>query len=125
MNKALLIGRNTRDIEVRYSTGQNPIAVANFTLAVDRKKQEGADFISCTAFGKTAEFLEKYGTQGIKWAVEGRIETGSYTNKDGNKVYTTKVIVEQIEFAESKKKETTAEPSDWMEGVEYIDLPFA
>ena len=95
-----------RDAEVRYSAiGNN--AVAKFSLAVDRRfKREGdeqtADFINCTAFGKTAEFLEKYGLKGTKFIVEGRIQTGNYTNKDGQKVYTTDVVVESIEFAESK-----------------------
>lgn len=104
MNKVVLMGRTTRDVEVRYS---GETAVARMTLAVDRrnkKESEGqqADFISCVAFGKTAEFLGKYGTKGIKFAVTGRIQTGSYTNRDGVKVYTTDVVVEEVEFAESK-----------------------
>ncbi|NLP35128.1 MAG: single-stranded DNA-binding protein [Clostridiales bacterium] len=107
MNKAILMGRLTRDPEVRYSQGENPIAVARFTLAVDRRfkranDQQTADFISCVTFGKTAEFVEKYFRQGMKMAAVGRIQTGSYTNKEGQKVYTTDVVLEEIEFAESK-----------------------
>lgn len=106
MNKVILTGRIVRDPEVRYSQGQNASAVAKYSLAVDRKfKQEGqptADFINCIAFGKQAEFVEKYLTKGIKIAVTGRIQTGSYTNKDGVKVYTTDVVVEEHEFCESK-----------------------
>ena len=106
MNKVILMGRLTRDPEVRYTQGDNASAVARFSLAVDRRfKKDGeqtADFINCVAFGKTGEFIEKYGRKGTKFVVEGRIQTGSYTNKDGQKVYTTDVVVEQIEFAESK-----------------------
>ena len=106
MNKVILMGRLTRDPEVRYTQGDNASAVARFSLAVDRRfKKDGeqtADFISCVAFGKTGEFIEKYGHKGTKFVVEGRIQTGSYTNKDGQKVYTTDVVVEQVEFAESK-----------------------
>lgn len=106
MNKVILMGRLTRDPEIRVSVATN-VTTAKFTLAVDRKyKKEGeqqtADFISCTAFGKTAEFAERYLHQGTKIVVVGRIQTGSYTNKDGNKVYTTDVVVEECEFAESK-----------------------
>ena len=106
MNKVIEIGRLVREPEIRYSQGANTTCIAKFTLAVDRKfKQEGqpnADFINCIAFGKLGEFAEKYLRQGIKIAVTGRIQTGSYTNKDGNKVYTTDVVVEECEFAESK-----------------------
>ena len=106
MNKVILMGRLTRDPEVRYSQGDNASAVARFSLAVDRRfKKDGdqtADFINCVAFGKTAEFIEKYGHKGTKFVVEGRIQTGNYTNKDGQKIYTTDVVVEQVEFAESK-----------------------
>lgn len=106
MNKVILMGRLTRDPEVRYTQGDNASAVARFSLAVDRRfKKDGdqtADFINCVAFGKTGEFIEKYGRKGAKFVVEGRIQTGSYTNKDGQKVYTTDVVVEQVEFAESK-----------------------
>ena len=108
MNKIMLIGRLTRDPEIRYTQGDQPMTVARFTLAVDRRfkrdgDQQTADFISCVAFGKTAEFFEKYCHQGTKIAVEGRIQTGSYTNRDGNKVYTTDAVVENVEFAESKQ----------------------
>ena len=107
MNKVILCGRLTRDPEVRYSSGENQTAVARYTLAVDRRfKRQGdeqtADFIRCVAMGKGGEFAEKYLHQGTKIVVEGRIQTGSYTNKDGNKVYTTDVVVEEQEFAESK-----------------------
>lgn len=105
MNKVIISGRLTRDPEVRYSQGENSVAIARFTLAVDRRiKKEGdnADFITCIAFGKSAEFFEKYVKQGTKMAIVGRIQTGSYTNKDGQKVYTTDVVVEESEFAESK-----------------------
>lgn len=107
MNKVILMGRLTRDPDVRYSQGENAQAIARYTLAVDRRfRREGseqtADFIGCVAFGKSAEFAEKYLKKGTKLVVEGRIQTGSYTNKDGNKVYTTDVVVENQEFAESK-----------------------
>jgi single-strand DNA-binding protein len=106
MNKVILMGRLTRDPEVRYSAGENALAIARYTLAVDRRfRRDGeasADFISCVSFGRTAEFAEKYFRQGLKIAVTGRIQTGSYTNKDGQKVYTTDVVVEECEFAESK-----------------------
>ena len=112
MNKVILMGRIVRDPEVRYSNGANgSTAVARYTLAVDRKfKQEGqptADFINCIAFGKLGEFAEKYLRQGIKIAVTGRIQTGNYTNKDGQKVYTTDVVVEEQEFCESKSSQQT------------------
>ena len=107
MNKVILMGRLTRDPEVRYSSGDASTAVARFSLAVDRRfKRDGddqtADFINCVAFGRTAEFVERFGRKGTKFVVEGRIQTGSYTNKDGQRVYTTDVVVEQLEFAESK-----------------------
>ena len=107
MNKAILMGRLTRDPEVRYTQGENQMAIARYTLAVDRRfnrnnEGETADFISCVAFGKAGEFAEKYFRKGTKVAVTGRIQTGSYTNKDGAKVYTTDVVVEEQEFAESK-----------------------
>lgn len=106
MNKAILMGRLTKDPEVRYSTGENATAIARYTLAVDRRfKRDGeptADFISCVAFGRSGEFAEKYLHKGIKIAVVGRIQTNNYTNKDGIKVYTTEVVVEEQEFAESK-----------------------
>lgn len=106
MNKVILMGRLTRDPEVRYSAGENASAFARFTLAVDRRfRRDGdstADFISCVAFGRTAEFAEKYLRQGLKVVLTGRIQTGSYTNRDGQKVYTTDVVAEDLEFAESK-----------------------
>lgn len=109
MNKVILIGRLTRDPEVRYSQGDNSLAIARYSLAVDRRfKRPGepdADFINCVTFGKAAEFAEKYLKQGTKIAVTGRIQTGSYTNKEGQKVYTTDVVVEEHEFAESKSSQ--------------------
>ena len=106
MNIVILLGRLTRDPEVRYSAGENALAIARYTLAVDRRfRRDGeatADFINCVSFGRTAEFAEKYFRQGLKIVVSGRIQTGSYTNRDGQKVYTTEVVVEDQEFAESK-----------------------
>ena len=105
MNKVILMGRLTRDPEVRYSQGENAMAVARFTLAVDRRFRRddaSTDFIGCVEFGKNAEFIEKYFRQGTKALITGRIQTGSYTNRDGQKVYTTDVVVEETEFAESK-----------------------
>lgn len=132
MNKVLLIGRNVRDPEVRWTQGQESMCVAKFTLAVDRiGKDKGADFISCTAFKKTAEFIEKYIKKGTKIAVEGRWQTGSYTNKEGTKIYTNDCIVEQVEFAESKgesKQETapTAPQDDGFMNIpdEVDEIPF-
>jgi single-strand DNA-binding protein len=107
MNKVSLVGRLTRDPEVRYTTGENASAIARFSVAVNRrfKNAEGnyeADFINCIAFGKSAEFIEKYFRKGMAIGLTGRIQTGSYTNKDGQKVYTTDVVVEETEFVESK-----------------------
>lgn len=106
MNKVILMGRLTRDPDVRYTTGENPLAIARYTLAVDRRfHKDGeatADFISCVVFGRAAEFVEKYFRQGLKITISGRIQTGSYTNKEGQKVYTTEIVVEEQEFAESK-----------------------
>jgi len=107
MNKVILMGRLTRDPEVRYSQGDQATAVARYTLAVDRRfkrdgDQQTADFINCVAFGRSGEFAEKYFHKGIKIAVTGRIQTGSYTNQEGQRVYTTDVVVEEQEFAESK-----------------------
>ena len=107
MNKVILMGRLTRDPEVRYSQGDSTMAIARYTLAVDRRfgrnSDEGsADFIGCVAFGRAGEFAEKYFRKGTKVLVTGRIQTGSYTNRDGVKVYTTDVVVEDQEFAESK-----------------------
>ena len=107
MNKVILIGRLTRDPEVRYSQGEQATAIARYTLAVDRRfrrdgDQQTADFIPCVAFGRAGEFAEKYFRKGTKVAITGRIQTGSYTNRDGQNVYTTDVVVEEQEFAESK-----------------------
>ena len=107
MNKVILMGRLTRDPEIRYSQGENSLAVGRFSLAVDRRfRRQGddqtADFINCVTFGKTAEFVERYLKQGTKIVGCGRIQTGSYTNKEGNRVYTTDVVLEEVEFAESK-----------------------
>ena len=147
MNKVILMGRLTRDPEVRYSTGADGSnAIARYTLAVDRRRrsdsnEQNADFIGCVAFGKSAEFAEKYLHQGTKLIVTGRIQTGSYTNKEGQKVYTTEVIVEEQEFAESKSSAagnesayTTSRPQpsaaagdgfmNIPDGVEDEGLPF-
>ena len=109
MNKVILMGRLTRDPEVRYSQGERSMAIARYTLAVDsrgRRGQEGseqnADFIPCVAFDRAGEFAEKYFRQGMRVLISGRIQTGSYTNKDGQRVYTTEVIIEDQEFADSK-----------------------
>ena len=137
MNKVILCGRLTRDAEVRYSQGSNT-AVARYTLAVDRKfKKDGeptADFINCVAFGKSAEFAEKYLHKGIKIIVVGRLQTGSYTNKNGQKVYTTDVIIEEQEFAESKATSQQnapqippTSPDGFMfvpDGIDDDELPF-
>ena len=138
MNKVIEIGRLTKEPEIRYSQGANTTCVARYTLAVDRKfKQEGqptADFINCIAFGKLGEFAEKYLRQGIKIAVTGRIQTGSYTNKDGQKVYTTDVVVEEQEFCESKSSNQSqgndrpqTSSDDFMsipDGLDDTGLPF-
>ena len=147
MNKVILMGSLTRDPDVRYSQGDSPMAIARYTLAVDRRfrrdnDQQTADFISCVAFGRNGEFAEKYLHQGTKIVAEGRIQTGSYTNKDGNKVYTTEVVVENQEFAESKASASnneggfqpqaqsapTAPAGDGFmnipDGVEDVGLPF-
>ena len=141
------MGRLTRDPDVRDSQGDSPMAIARYTLAVDRRfrrdnDQQTADFISCVAFGRNGEFAEKYLHQGTKIVAEGRIQTGSYTNKDGNKVYTTEVVVENQEFAESKASASnneggfqpqaqsapTAPAGDGFmnipDGVEDVGLPF-
>jgi len=110
MNKVILMGRLTRDPEVRYSQGANPTAVARFSIAVDRRfKREGepdADFFNCTAFGKQAEFIERYLRKGVKILTTGRIQNDNYTNKDGQMVYSVRIMVEEIEFAESKNAST-------------------
>lgn len=145
MNKVFLIGRLTADPEVRYTAGENAMAIGTYTLAVDRRfKKEGdtqtADFLRCISFGKSAEFVKNYLHKGTKMVVEGRIQTGSYTNKDGVKVYTTDIIVENQEFAESKSAAqnsanatnanngvTGTAMEDIMnapEGVDEVELPF-
>lgn len=142
MNTAIICGRLTRDPEVRYSqNGQDQMAIARYTVAVDRPKKNGqdngADFISCVAFGKRGEFAEKYLRQGMKIIVEGHIQTGSYTNQEGYKVYTTDVIVDATEFAESRRADNqsasaqnTAQDADangFMhipDGVDDEGLPF-
>jgi single-strand DNA-binding protein len=114
MNKVVLMGRLTKDPDVRYSQAEPPLAIARFTLAVDRRfrrQSEGgdeqtADFISCVAFGKTGEFIEKYAHKGTKFTLSGRIQTGRYTNKDGQTVYTTEVVCDEVEFAESKSAQS-------------------
>ena len=112
MNRVILMGRLTRDPEVRYSNGERSMAITRYTLAVDRRgrrsqngdQQQTADFIPCVAFDKAGEFAEKYFRQGLRVCVSGRIQTGSYTNRDGQKVYTTEVLVDDQEFADSKKE---------------------
>ena len=137
MNKVVIIGRFTRDPEIKYTTGENATATARFSLAVNRrfKNKEGnydADFINCVAFGKTAEFIEKYFTKGMAIGITGRIQTGSYTNKEGQKIYTTDVVVEETEFVESKNKGTSDNVpnnnvnsnSDFEETVSDDEMPF-
>ena len=107
MNKVILMGRLTRDPEVRYSQGERSMAIAKYTLAIDRRKTQqnsdpGADFINCVAFDRAGEFAEKYFRQGLRVLISGHLQTGSYTNKDGQKVYTTDIIVDDQEFADSK-----------------------
>lgn len=115
MNKFIGIGRLTRDPEIRYTTGENSMAIGRFTLAIERKfKKQGeqeTDFINCVAFGKTAEFIEKYFKKGSKIAIIGRVTTGNYTNKDGHKVYTTDITVEEVEFADSKNNNQSSTTS--------------
>lgn len=135
MNVAILCGRATKDPEVRYTQGAEPMAVARFTLAVDRPKKDAeqtADFINIVAFGKRGEFVEKYIKKGTKIIVSGRIQTGSYTNKEGQKVYTTEVIADSMEFAESKQTDIASkinapvevEPDFSQVSIDE-DLPFA
>ena len=135
MNKVILMGRLTRDPNTRQTGGSEPMTVSRFTLAVDRRfKRDGedsADFISCVAFGKTGDFIDKYCHKGTKLVVSGRIQTGSYTNKEGTKVYTTDVVVDEAEFAESKKTaESNGQESKQEERYEQDftdadeDLPF-
>lgn len=134
MNKAILMGRLTRDPDIRYTQGEEPICVARYTLAVDRRyKRDGepeADFINCVAFGRRAEFAEKYLQKGTKIVISGRIQTGSYTNREGRKKYTTDIVVEDQEFAQSKaaatesetEKEETAEKQPPLQD-EFMKIP--
>ena len=129
MNKAVLVGRLTKDPEVRYSHGENTITVGRYTLAVERRfKREGeptADFIPCVVFGRPAEFAEKYFRQGMRVSISGRIQTGSYTNKNGVKVHTTEVIVEEQEFAESRAEQNSrgSIPSQSDQGDGFMNIP--
>lgn len=132
MNKVILMGRLVKDTEVRYTQAAEPLAIGRYTLAVDRRNkndEQNADFIQCVVFGKSAEFAEKYFKKGTKIVVAGRIQTGSYTNKEGNKVYTTEVVVEEQEFAESKANSSSVGGTSnegfttIPEGIEN-DLPF-
>jgi single-strand DNA-binding protein len=130
MNKVILMGRLTRDPEVRYSQGAEPLAIARYTLAVDRRGRrdatggdQTADFIQCVSFGRTAEFAEKYIFKGTKVVIEGRWQTGSYTNKEGQKIYTNDCMVDSIEFAESKKSNTQESPEEFVD-VPDEELPF-
>lgn len=130
MNKAIMMGRLARDTEIRYSTGANATAIANFSIAVDRRfKRENepdADFFNCTAFGKQAEFCEKYLTKGTKVVVVGRVQNDTYTNKEGQKVYNVRIMVEEIEFAESKKSGESAggaRPSANVEKDGFMNIP--
>lgn len=129
MNKVILIGRLTKDPETRYTQGDNPMAISRYTLAVDRRFKRGgeqsADFIPCVAFGKGGEFAEKYLRKGTKVAVVGRIQTGSYTNRDGQKVYTTEIVVEEQEFAESKAGgQQNTQPAKEEEGMDgFMNIP--
>lgn len=131
MNKVILMGRLTRDPEVRYTQGDKPTAVARYTLAVNRTyKRQGepdADFINCVAFGRSAEFAEKYFRQGLRIIISGRIQTGSYTNCDGVKVYFTNIIVESQEFAESKSSGSAETDDGFMNIPDGLDeeLPFS
>ena len=134
MNKVILMGRLTRDPEVRYSQGERSMAIARYTLAVDRRGsknssdgQQAADFINCVAFDKRGEFAEKYFRQGMRVLISGRIQTGSYTNRDGQKVYTTEVVVEDQEFADSKNSgansgETAAAPAPSPIGDGFMNI---
>lgn len=123
MNKVILMGRTTKDADIK----SGEMTVARFTLAVDRRtKDKATDFISCVAFGKTAEFIQKYISKGTKVLVTGSIRTGSYTNKEGQKVYTTDIVVTEIEFAESKKTDEPPATDDFIQVPEGIEseLPF-
>ena len=128
MNKVILMGRLTRDPDVRYSHTDSNMAIARFSLAVDRRfKKQGdtvtADFFNCTAFGKQGEFVEKYLKQGTKIVVTGRIQNDNYTNKEGQKVYSVQIMVEEIEFAESKAAGQGAQNNDSMPSDGFMNIP--
>lgn len=129
MNKVILMGRLTREPVIRYSAGESSTVIVRYTLAVDRRTGKGteqvADFIPCVAFGKKGEFAEKYFHQGTKIAITGRIQTGSYTNRDGQKVYTTEVVIEDQEFAESKRDgaATHPQPAPADAGDGFMSIP--
>ena len=135
MNKVILMGRLTRDPDIRVTTGESTMTIVRYTLAADRRirktgtNEPTADFISCVAFGKAAEFAEKYFHQGMRVLITGRIQTGSYTNKDGQKVYTTDVIIDEQEFADSRaagqvnSTRTEASQADSMPGDGFMNLP--
>lgn len=126
MNKVILMGRLTSEPEIRYTAGENGTVVARYTLAVDRKynrEQQSADFIMCVAFGKAAEVAEKYLHKGTKIAITGRIQTGSYTNREGARVYSTDVVIEEQEFAESKKNTQNGSSTDQSSGDGFIPIP--
>ncbi|MFI3202066.1 MAG: single-stranded DNA-binding protein [Eubacteriales bacterium] len=127
MNKVIIMGRLTRDPEIRYSQGGNSMAIGRYTLAVDRRfnrngEENVADFIQCVAFGKSAEFAEKYFQKGIKILVTGRIQTGSYTNKEGQKIYTTEVVVEDQEFTESKNNSGGGNNGGYTGGMDHSSV---
>lgn len=137
MNKVILVGRLTRDPEIRYSQGEDSMAVGRYTIAINRRvkpdQEQTADFLRCIVFGRSAEFAEKYFRQGMRIAVSGRIQTGSYVNKEGIKVYTTEIVVEEQEFAESKAEaegrpfhESTTNADGFMNVPDGLDedLPF-
>ena len=123
----MLIGRLTRDVEMRYSSNNNNTAVARYTLAVNRQykreNEQEADFLRCIAFGRTAELAERYLAKGMKVAVEGRIQTGSYTNREGQKVYTTDIVVERQEFLEKRTNDSPAAPDTPYDENNFMDIP--
>lgn len=130
MNKVILIGRLTKDPDIRYSQGTEPMCIARYSLAVDRRgrKNQGndeptADFINCVAFGKNGEFAEKYLKKGTKIAIVGHIQTGSYTNKDGQKVYTTDVMIDEQEFAESKSAQSQSTTPAQAPSNDFVSIP--
>ena len=127
MNKCIFVARLTRDPEVRYSQGDNATCIASFSGAVDRRfnnQEQSADFLNFKAFGKIGEFVERYAKKGMKFIIEARVQTGSYTNKDGVKVYTTDFVIENMEFAESKKSDSDNKPSQRVSGNDgFMDIP--